>query len=85
MLIILHLDGGIDAAANLNLLRLTVNSSDLHRDILLGAKSLIQADDIEQLGSVELQSLGGGAFLELKREHPHPHQIGSVDTLETLG
>src|SRR5271155_5715196 len=58
---------------------------DVHRLWRLAVVERLDAGDVEYLGAVQTQRLGGLALGELQRDHPHADQVGPVDALERLG
>ena len=84
MLVVVDLDGRIDAAGDGDVLHGAVFARDLEREVLLGLEVRVEAHDVVGLAAVELQGLRGVTFLELQREHAHADEVAAVDALEAL-
>ena len=85
MLVVVDLDGGVDAAADADVFDGAIPARDAEGEVLLWLQVRIEADDVVGLGAVEFERLGGGAFLELEGEDAHADEVAAVDALEALG
>ena len=77
MLVVINLDGGIDAAGNGDGFALAIGAGDAKGEVLLRLEARAQAEDVVGFGAVEFQGLRGGAFFELQRQDAHADEVRS--------
>ena len=75
MLVVIDLDGRINAATDWNIFNRAILARDFKREVLLRLQACIEANDVEGFSSVELQGLSGCAFLELERQNAHTDEV----------
>ena len=75
MAVVIDFDGRIDAAADRNFFHFAIGAGYLEGELLRGTEFFVEADDVEDFGAGEVQSLGAHAFVELQREHAHADEV----------
>ena len=75
MFVVFDFDGRIDAAADGHILFFTAWFCDSQDEHLLGLHVFGQAEDVVLLGAIQVESLGGGAFLELEGQNTHADKV----------
>jgi len=82
--VVINFNRSIDAQKQFHLTLRSIRSRDDQRHILLRTNFPAQAADVEGFVSANLQGVDAIAAFELKRQHAHSNQIGTVYTLEAL-
>jgi hypothetical protein len=77
MLVVINLDGRINPATHRHAVHFTILVRDAEREVLLRFDLRVEADNVESLRAIELQRLGGRAFLELQRQYSHADEIAA--------
>ena len=85
MLDVVDLDLGIDPALDLDGLFHPIDSADGAGHFGKRFEIARQAEDGNHLVAFQPQGLARRPTGKLERDHPHPDQVGAVDTLETFG
>src|SRR5258708_12733421 len=84
MLVVVDLDGRVDAHADQGCLGRSVPAVNDERRVLARAELSLQADDVVRFAAVEVKRLGARSLFELQWEHTHTDEVRAMDPLETL-
>src|SRR5262249_35626793 len=82
MSVVIHLDRGIDAQLERDLLGLAVLARKLNPHFLHRRNAFLETQKVDGLRPIELQSMSVGAFLELEQQYTHEDEVRTVDALE---
>src|SRR5712692_3913768 len=84
VLVVVHLDRGVDAQQQRDFLHAAVGSPDHQRRVLLRPDLSLDAANVDGFVAFDAERLDHVAALELEGEHAHADQVRAVDALEAL-
>ena len=84
MPVVLNLIRRVDPAQQFNLFGRAISPGDLAGHIHARVNTILDAGDVENLSTIQLEDFPVLAFIKLQGQHTHTNQIGAVNTLEAF-